>query len=260
MTQQFSENGNVTPVTVVHAGPCKITQVKTSDRDGYESVQLGYDEMKKVNKPKSGHLKGIGNFRTLREFRLPENTSLKRGDSITVSVFEVGDTITVVGTSKGKGFQGVVRRHGFHGSPASHGHKDQLRMPGSIGATDAARVFKGTRMGGHMGSDRVSVANLTIENIDAEKNLLYIKGAIPGARNSTVIISGEGEISLEAQPKDEAPKEAKAEAPVKEEKVEKKEADEKSVEEKKEKPEVKSAKGGSASGGKEDTKDNADPK
>lgn len=217
MTQQFAENGNVVPVTVVQAGPCRITQTKTEISDGYESIQLGYDEMKKVNKPRSGHLKGIENYRTLREFRLPECTTLKRGDTITVSAFEVGDTVTVVGTSKGKGFQGVVKRHGFHGSPATHGHKDQHRMPGSIGATDAARVFKGTRMGGQMGSDRVSVANLTIEGIDTEKNLLYIKGAIPGARNSIVLISGEGEITLEEKSKKEASKEESKEAPVTEE-------------------------------------------
>jgi len=143
MSQIFKDDGTVVPVTKVKAGPCQVTQVRNKDKDGYIAFQVGFGEKKKLNKPESGHLKKLGNYRYLIEFREDEKAELKKGDKITTAVFEIGDKVKVTGVSKGKGFQGVVRRHGFHGSPASHGHKDQLRMPGSIGATDPARVFPG---------------------------------------------------------------------------------------------------------------------
>ena len=229
MTQRFKDDGQVVPVTVVQAGPCVVTQVKTAEKDGYDAVQIGYDDVKKLPKPQKGHLKKLGDKRYLREFRIDQPASVKRGDTITVSIFQPGDKVSVTGTSKGRGFQGVVKRHGFHGSPASHGHKDQLRMPGSIGATDAARVFKGTRMGGQMGAQRVTVNVLEIVEVETKKNLLYVKGAIPGARTGLVLLSGEGEMDLEApaakaeeqkeesQKQEETKQESKKEEPAKKE-------------------------------------------
>lgn len=192
MTQKFMEDGTVVPVTAILAGPCVITQIRTAEKDGYNAIQVGFLNKKKLNKPESGHLKDLGKFRYLREFRVDnfENKDeLKRGDEINVEKFEIGDVIKVSGISKGKGFQGVVKRHGFSGSPASHGHKDQLRMPGSIGATGPARVFKGTRLPGHMGDQRVTVKNLKVVEIDKDKNIMFIKGAVPGARNGLIEIS-----------------------------------------------------------------------
>lgn len=220
MTQIFAEDGRVVPVTVVEAGPCTVVQVK-GEKDGYIAVQVGYGNKKKVNKPLAGHLKGLNNFRYLKEFRVENSDSFERGKVFDVSSFEVGDILKVTATSKGKGFQGVVKRHGFHGSPASHGHKDQLRMPGSIGATDAARVFKGTRMGGRMGGDQITVANLELIKIDADENLLYVKGAVPGARNTLVTLVADGEISFVEKKKEEPKEEIKEESKVEtEEKIE----------------------------------------
>ncbi|MFH0818915.1 MAG: 50S ribosomal protein L3 [Patescibacteria group bacterium] len=191
MSQQFAENGDVVPVTIVQAGPCKVTQVKTKEKDSYSAIQIGFGKTKKITKAQKGHLKELEDFKVLKELPLDDDHGLKRGDIIDVSAFSVGDKVKVSGTSKGKGFQGVVRRHGFHGHPASHGHKDQLRMPGSIGASSfPSHVFKGKRMGGHMGNEKSSVLNLKIAEIDKEKNLLYLKGAVPGANNGLVIIYG----------------------------------------------------------------------
>ncbi|RJQ35604.1 50S ribosomal protein L3 [Candidatus Parcubacteria bacterium] len=201
MTQIFAEDGRVVPVTVVEAGPCTVTQIK-GEKDGYSAVQVGFGNKKRTNKPLAGHLKGFDNFRYLKEFRVENTQAFAKGKVFDVSTFAVGDKLKVTATSKGKGFQGVVKRHGFHGSPASHGHKDQLRMPGSIGATDAARVFKGLRMAGRMGGDNVTVDNLELIKIDAEKNLLYVKGAVPGARNSFVILVTGGEINFVEAKKD----------------------------------------------------------
>ncbi|MEK9130011.1 MAG: 50S ribosomal protein L3 [Patescibacteria group bacterium] len=196
MSQVFDEQNNVVPVTILVAGPCGVIQVKTKEKDKYEAIQIGFDKKKKINKPLTGHFKNLGNYRYVREFREKdskkivknENEEYKIGDKIDVSVFKVGDVVKAIGVSKGRGFQGVVRRHGFHGSPASHGHKDQLRMPGSIGSTEPARVFKGTRMAGHMGNRQITIKNLKVVSIDLEKNLLALKGTIPGARNSLVKI------------------------------------------------------------------------
>ncbi len=202
MTQIFRDNGEVIPVTVVKAGPCVITQIKTIDNDGYDSVQIGFGFRKKINKPLKGHFKGLGQFEFVREFRDSGN-NLKVGDVITVGTFEVGEKVKVTGTTKGKGFQGVVKRHNFAGAPASHGTKDQLRMPGSIGATGPAHVFKGQKMPGRMGGNRKTILNLEIVKVDIENNLLYIKGALPGARNSLVLISCPGEIKVNLKYKEE---------------------------------------------------------
>jgi len=198
MSQVFKESGQVTPVTLVKAGPCVVTQVKKEDKDGYCGVQVGFESAKKVNKAQKGHFKGLDGFKHVREFRykkkeeLPED--LKTGAKIDVSTFQPGDKIIVSGISKGKGFQGVVRRHGFHGSPASHGHKDQLRMPGSIGATGPAKVFKGKKMPGRMGGEQVTVHNLEVVEVDQANNVLAIKGAVPGPRNGLITIYGPGEL------------------------------------------------------------------
>ncbi|MBI3291152.1 50S ribosomal protein L3 [Candidatus Falkowbacteria bacterium] len=197
MTQKFTEDGTVIPVTEVTAGHCIVVQVKDADKkDGYAAIQLGFGEKKKISKSLSGHLKKLGNFKVLKEFRIPaeEVAKFKIGEKITVRTFQPGDKVKVTGDSKGKGFQGVVKRWGFHGSPASHGHKDQLRMPGSIGATGPAHVFKGTKMGGRLGGSQVTVANLEIIEIDQDNDTIFIKGALPGARNNLVLISGPGDI------------------------------------------------------------------
>ncbi|MFA5106804.1 MAG: 50S ribosomal protein L3 [Patescibacteria group bacterium] len=188
MSQRFLENGNVVPVTVVQAGPCVVATVRTKDTDGYQAVQLGFGEKKRLSKPLKGSLKDLPLLRYLREFRVEADATYKKGDKITVETFAVGDTIKVTGTAKGKGFQGVVKRHHFGGGPASHGHKDNLRAPGSIGATNAGHVFKGTRMAGRMGGQTTTLRNLTVVEVDVTKNLLFIKGAVPGARHALLKI------------------------------------------------------------------------
>ena len=198
-------------VTIVEALPCKVVQIKNVEKDGYESLQIGSGEKKEKNikKPQIGHLKKAGilsndmrvNLRHLREFRVDgEKISEKVnvGDVINVGAFELGDIVDVIGTSKGKGFQGVVKRYGFKGAPKTHGTKDQVRMPGSIGATGPARVFKGMRMGGRMGDERVTTKNLKVVKVDIENNQLYIRGAVPGARNGFVMIRGEGDLKVVA--------------------------------------------------------------
>lgn len=197
MTQIFRPDGTVVPVTRVVAGPCVVTQVKTKENDGVEAVQLGFDKKKKfrLNKPETGHLKDINlddetaTVRFLRDFTAKEH-GLNKGDILTVQNFTVGQKVAVVGKSKGRGFQGVVKRHGFRGKKATHGTKDQERMPGSIGAGGVQRVFKGMRMGGHMGDARITVKNLEIVEINTEKNELMIKGAVPGARGGLLMIRG----------------------------------------------------------------------
>jgi len=196
MSQIFSDDGKVIPVTIIQAGPCQISQVKTQEKDGYRAVQIGFYEKKKLTKSLTGHLKNLPKFRYLREFKIDDSQELKKDQEVNVSVFQSGDKVKVTGITKGRGFQGVVKRHGFHGAPASHGHKDQERMPGSIGSTDAARVFKGKKMPGQMGNSQVTVTGLEIVKIDKENNILYIKGAVPGARNGLLLISGPGELKI----------------------------------------------------------------
>jgi len=186
MSQVYRPDGTVVPVTLVQAGPCVVTQVKSKERDGYAAVQLGFAPRRILSKPQAGHLKDLDRFGVLREFRMTDAGSFQRGDTVEAKAFEAGDTVHVSGTSKGRGFQGVVKRHGFSGQKASHGHKDQLRAPGSIGPGGAQHVFKGTRMAGHMGDERVTVKNLEI--VEVRNGVLAVKGAIPGARNSVVEI------------------------------------------------------------------------
>jgi large subunit ribosomal protein L3 len=199
MTQVFKNDGTVVPVTRVQSGLCTVTQVKTQAKDGVNAIQVGFGTQKsfRLNKAEQGHLKGLASVRFLQDFK-GDTQELKRGDQFGVNVFAVGDKVQVAGTSKGKGFQGVVKRHGFHGAPATHGRKHDLRMPGSIGAGGVQRVFKGMRMAGHMGMDQVTVKNLEIVEILPETNEILIKGAIPGARGSLVAISTEeGKIEIE---------------------------------------------------------------
>lgn len=194
---QVWQGEKVVAVTRVKIEPCKIVQIKDKDTDGYESVQIGIGQKKEknINKPQKGHMKDLGNFRYLREFKI-EAGELKKGDTIDIETFSAGDKIKVIGISKGKGFQGVVKRHGFKGSKKTHGNKDQLRMPGSIGSTGPAHVFKGVRMAGRMGGDRTTVSNLEIVDVNKEENILLIKGALPGARNGLILIQGEGELKV----------------------------------------------------------------
>jgi large subunit ribosomal protein L3 len=193
MTQVFDESGAVKPLTLIEAGPCFVTQVRTQDKDGYSAVQLGFEEVKpkRLTGGRLGHLKrnNLVPLRILREFRVKE-LQYKEGDKIIVSeLFEIGDNVDVIGTSKGKGFQGGVKRYGFAGGPRTHGQSDRLRGPGSRSSTtDPGRVFKGSRGAGHMGFDRVTVQNLRVELVDAERNLLGVRGAIPGPRGGVVMI------------------------------------------------------------------------
>ncbi|MFA6042113.1 MAG: 50S ribosomal protein L3 [Patescibacteria group bacterium] len=188
MSQRFADNGDVVPVTLLEAGPCVVTQVKTQEKDGYTAIQLGFGKAKHMSKARTGHLKDLAPSQWLREFWVEDAKGLDRGTKVDASVFTPGDTVEVSGTSKGKGFQGVVRRHHFRGGPASHGHKDNLRAPGSIGATFPQHVMKGLRMAGRMGGEKTTVKHLKVVEVLADKNLLAISGAIPGSRGSLVLI------------------------------------------------------------------------
>ncbi len=194
MTQLFGEDGKVFPATILNAGPVVITQVKTINVDGYEAVQVGYGEKKahNINKAKKGHLKDLGNFRYLKEFRLALNDEAKVGTKIEADVFASGDRVNLVSISKGKGFQGVVKRHGFAGGPRTHGQKHSEREPGSIGGRGRAggRVSKGMRMGGRMGGDRVTVHGVQILQVNKDANQIIVKGGVPGRRGTLVEIQG----------------------------------------------------------------------
>ncbi len=190
MTRVFEEGRGMIAVTVIQAGPCFVTQVKTAGRDGYEAVQIGFEESRKLNKPERGHLgKGLPPLRHLKEIRTDRAAEAKVGDRLDVGLFKVGDLVTVSGTSKGHGFAGVVKRHGFRGGPKTHGQSDRHRAPGSIGSsTTPGRVLKGTRMAGHQGSERVTVKNLRVVRVDSERNLLTVEGAVPGASRGLLLI------------------------------------------------------------------------
>ena len=239
MSQVYGDD-KVIPITIIKVGQCKVSQVKTTEKDGYEAVQVGFGRRKRINKPLSGHMKNEG-FKNLKEFKA-DSSMFKVGDILDIESFEIGEKVNVCGTSKGKGFQGVVRRHGFAGQPKTHGTKDQVRMPGSIGATGPAHVFKGTRMPGHMGDDRVTVKNLEIIEVNAEENELLIKGAIPGSRGGLLLIStpeGKIELSKPEEVKEEVVEEVKEEAKVEEKKEEAVEVkEEPKKEEKVEEPKV----------------------
>lgn len=193
MTQIFDESGLAIPVTLIEAGPCYVTQIRRPEKDGYSAVQLGFEEVKpkRLTGGRLGHLKrnSLPPLRYLREFRV-KDPSVEEGATINVAdAFEVGERVDVVGTSKGKGFQGAVKRHGFAGGPRTHGQSDRLRAPGSRGSTTTpGRVFKGARGPGHMGFDRVTVQNLDVVLVDAERNLLGVRGAVPGPRGGLLVI------------------------------------------------------------------------
>ena len=190
MSQIFKEN-KVIPITLIESGQNFVTQVKTKEKDSYSAVQVGFGfrKEKNIKKPQRGHLKGIGNLRWLKEFRL-DSTELKRGEEVKISDFSAGDKITAVAVSKGKGFQGVVKRHGFHGGPKSHGQKDRHRAPGSIGASWPQFTIKGMRMAGRMGGDKKTIKNLEIVEVDGKNNIIAVKGAIPGRRGTLVMLKG----------------------------------------------------------------------
>ena len=190
MTSIFDENGQMIPCTIIEAGPCYVTQIKTKGTDGYEAVQLGFGEIKErlVNKPLKGHFKkgGVKPLRLISEFRNFNGTKLELGQEVRVDSFQQGDVVDVIGRSKGRGFQGVVKRHHFGGvGMTSHGQSDRVRAPGSIGASSyPSRVMKGMRMAGRMGGERVTVKNLMVLKVIAESNILIVKGSVPGAINS----------------------------------------------------------------------------
>jgi large subunit ribosomal protein L3 len=193
MTQIFDESGAVLPVTLIEAGPCYVTQIRRLKHDGYSAVLLGFGEVKarRLTGGQLGHLKrnDLSPLRYLREFRIKDVEAINEGDKLTVEVFAIGDRVDVVGTSKGRGFQGGVRRHGFSGGPKTHGQSDRLRAVGSIGATSTpGRVFKGTRMPGRMGGVRVTSQNLRVELVDPERNLIGVRGGVPGPRGGLVVI------------------------------------------------------------------------
>lgn len=194
MSQIFDKNGNVIPVTYLRAAPNTVVQIRTKEKDGYLAVQLGLGTRKEKNvkKPQRNHFKELGNLRHVKEFRVVDN-ALNRGDKLDVSIFQEGDNVQVSGISKAKGFQGVVKRYGFAGAPATHGTKHAHRQPGSIGGAGGragGRVAKGMRMAGRMGGDRVSIKNLKIAKVDLENNIIAIKGAVPGRRGTLVEIKG----------------------------------------------------------------------
>lgn len=190
MTQVFQDDGTVVPVTVVQAAPNVVIRAKTAERDGYAAVQLGYGQRRagRIAKAQRGEWQNLGSFARVREFPLTAGMPVERGQQIDVSSFQPGDVVQVSGTSKGRGFAGVVKRHHFKGGPASHGHKDNLRAPGSIGATFPQHVMKGTRMAGRMGHARVTVKNLRVVKVDPARHELWLSGAVPGPRNGLLMI------------------------------------------------------------------------
>jgi large subunit ribosomal protein L3 len=189
MTQLFSEGGWVEAVTVVEAGPCTVTQIKTVAKEGYNAVQLGFREAKRLNAPEKGHLDKQGLFKHLREFRLDETPDVEVGHRVDVTLFQPGDLVDVSGLSKGRGFAGVVKRHHFAGGPKTHGQSDRHRAPGAIGSgTTPGHIVKGLRMAGHMGNQRVTVKCLMVIKADPDRNLLLLRGAVPGAKNGLLEI------------------------------------------------------------------------
>lgn len=189
MSQVFRDNGTLSAVTAIEAGPCTVTRVKTAEKDGYDAVQLGFGEAKRPSSSRRKNLKELGHFEYLREFRLDDIKDIEEGQKIDVSLFKSGDLVDITGISKGKGFAGVVKRYGFAGGPKTHGQSDRHRAPGAIGASASpGRVYKGQSMAGHMGDQRATVRNLEVFQADPERNLLLVKGAVPGARNGLLLI------------------------------------------------------------------------
>ena len=189
MTQVFQEDGKAEAVTAIEAGPCTVIQVKTVAGEGYDAAQLGFGAAKRLKSPQRGHLKELGQFRYLREFRLEDSEAVKVGDKVDVSLFQKGDIVDITGVSRGKGFAGVVKRHGFAGGPKTHGQSDRHRAPGSIGSTTSpGRVWKGMRMAGRMGGERVTAQRLEVFRADPARNLLLVRGAVPGAKKGLLLI------------------------------------------------------------------------
>lgn len=192
MTQIFDEKGNVTPVTLVEAGPCYVVSKKDNEKDGYESLQIGFEETKKIKKPQEGHLKKNGiskKLRYLKEFKNAE-ADLKQGEEIKVSIFKIGDFVKISGISKGKGYAGVIKRWNFNRKPTSHGAKHETRAQGSVGCRFPQRVVKGRKMSGRLGYERTTVKNLKVAAIDEKNNILAVKGAVPGRNGTLVEITG----------------------------------------------------------------------
>ena len=193
MSQIFRDNGESVPVTVIQAGPCAVTQIKSEETDGYNAVQLGFGATKNLNKPERGHLKNSDPVKHLREVKADNLQDYSIGQQISVDIFDVGEKIDIIGTTKGKGFAGTMKRHGFGGGPRTHGQSDRGRAPGSIGGgTTPGKVYKGLKMSGHMGNERVTVKNLEIVQIDLDRNLLVVKGGVPGAPNGLLVIRRKG--------------------------------------------------------------------
>jgi large subunit ribosomal protein L3 len=193
MTQVFDEVGNAIPVTVIQAGPCYVTQVRLADKDGYVAVQLGFNETKpqRLTQGQLGHLRrnSLPALRYLREFRVQGEVDVAEGSEVKVDVFARGERVDVIGTSKGRGFAGTIKRHNFHRQPKTHGQSDRERAPGSVGGTtNPGRTFKGQRMAGRMGNDRVTAQNLEVVVVDAERNLLAVRGSVPGANGGIVVV------------------------------------------------------------------------
>ena len=193
MTRIFDESGTVIPVTVIEAGPCFVTQKKTVEKDGYSAIQIGFGEaeQRKLSRPEWMRLKKVDlpPLRHLREVRMKDASAYEVGQKLVADVFKVGDHVDVTGISKGRGFAGVVKRHGFHGGPKTHGQSDRHRRSGAIGSgTTPGRVYKGTRMGGHMGNQNATIQNLQVVMVDTERNLILVRGPVPGAKNGLVLI------------------------------------------------------------------------
>jgi len=188
MTQIYKENLEIA-VTAIEAGPCSVTQIKTVEKDRYNAVQIGFGQSKKLSKAEKGHLKDNGNYRYLREIRTDNVKDYQVGQKIDAGIFKAGDIVQIEGISKGKGFAGGVKRYHFHGGPKTHGQSDRHRAPGSVGATTTpGRVFKGLRMAGHMGARKVTTRNLEVVEVDAAKNVVLLKGAVPGAKGGILLI------------------------------------------------------------------------
>lgn len=189
MTQIYSDKGQIIPVTILEVGPCYVTQIHTEEKSGYSSIQLGYEETRKLNKPERGHLKNLPSLKHLREVRTGQLDKYKVGQKLDAAIFAVGEKVDVVGTSKGKGTAGPVKKYHFHGGPKTHGQSDRTRRPGSSSATTTpGRVLKGTRRAGQMGNVRVTVSNLDVVQVDPERNLVAVRGAVPGSKNALIFV------------------------------------------------------------------------
>ncbi len=193
MTRIFAKNGESIPVTVILAGPCQVIQKKNSEKDGYNAIQLGFKEVKekKVSNPMANHLNKykVKPIKYIREFKVDDSSKYSSGTEVNVDIFKEGDKVDIIGISKGKGFAGAIKRHNFSGGPKTHGQKEYFRSVGSIGATDAARVFKGQKLPGHMGTDRVTMKNVEVVKIYLERNLILVKGSVPGAKGAMLVIN-----------------------------------------------------------------------